>query len=140
MKSDKMKFPGVLLDDDLSWKERMKYLENKIAKNIGLMYRAKPSLHKESMLALYYSYIHDHPLYLLISTHIHSYPLISTISTHSHSYPLYPLISTHIHSYPLISTHIHSYLNYANLAWGSTPLTNLNKTTQPTKTRYSNSP
>ena len=166
MKSDTMKFPGVLLDDDLSWKEHMKHLENKIAKNIGLMYRAKPSLHKESMLALYYSYIHDHPLYPLISTHIHSYslyslyPLISTlihsyplisnhihyiysyplISTHIHSYPLYPLISTHIHSYPLISTHIHSYLNYANLAWGSTHLTNLNKTTQPTKTRYSNSP
>ena len=128
MKSHTMKFPGVLLDDDLSWKEHMKYLENKIAKNIGLMYRAKPSLHKESMLALYYSYIHDHPLYPLISTHIHyihyihSYPLLSThiqsypvyllISTHIHSYPLYPLISTHIHSYPLyplISIHIHSY-------------------------------
>ena len=91
MKSDKMKFPGVLLDDDLSWKERMKYLENKIAKNIGLMYRAKPSLHKESMLALYYSYLYDHPLYPLIATHIH----------YIHSYPL---ISTHIHSYPLIST------------------------------------
>ena len=97
MKSDKMKFPGVLLDDDLSWKERMKYLENKIAKNIGLMYRAKPSLHKESMLALFYSYIYDHPLYPLIPTYIHSYPL----------HPLYPLISTLIHSYPLISTHIH---------------------------------
>ena len=145
-----MKFPGVLLDDDLSWKEHMKYLENKIAKNIGLMYRAKPSLHKESMLAFYYSYIHDHPLYPLISTHIHyidSYPLISThihsyplISTHIHSYPLISTISTHIHSYPLISTHMHSYLNYANLAWGSTHLTNLKKTTQPTKTRYSNSP
>ena len=112
MKSDTMTFPGVLLDDDLSWKEHMKYLENKIAKNIGLMYRAKPSLHKESMLGLYYSYIHDHPLYPLISTististHIHSYPLIST---HIQSYPLYLLISTHIHSYPLISTHIDSY-------------------------------
>ena len=29
-----MKFLGVLLDDNLSWKEHMKYLENKIAKNI----------------------------------------------------------------------------------------------------------
>ena len=84
MKSDKMKFPGVLLDDDLSWKERMKYLENKIAKNIGLMYRAKPSLHKESMLALYYSYIYDHPLYPLIPTYIDSYPLYLLISTHIH--------------------------------------------------------
>ena len=42
------------------------------------MYRAKPFLDKESLLALYYSYIH-------------------------------------------------SYLNYANLAWGSTYLTNLKK-------------
>ena len=78
MKSDKMKFPGVLLDDDLSWKERMKYLENKIAKNIGLMYRAKPFLHKESLLALYYSYIQ-------------------------------------------------TYLNYDDLAWGSTYVANLKK-------------
>ena len=29
-----MKFLGVLLDDNLSWKEHTKYLENKIAKNI----------------------------------------------------------------------------------------------------------
>ena len=71
-----MKFLGVLLDDNLLWKGN--YLENKIAKNIGVMYRAKPFLDKESLLALYYSYIH-------------------------------------------------SYLNYANLAWGSTYLTNLKK-------------
>ena len=86
-----MKFLGVLSDDNLSWKEHIKYLEDKIAKNIGLMCRAKPFLNKESLLALYYSYIH-------------------------------------------------SYLNYANLAWGSTYLTNLKNATQPTKTRYSNSP
>ena len=74
-----MKFLGVLLDDNLSsWKEHIKYHENKIAKNIGLMYRAKPFFDKESLLALFYSYIH-------------------------------------------------SYLNYANLAWGSTYLTNLKK-------------
>ena len=73
-----IKFLGVLLDDNLSWKEHIKYLENKIAKNIGLVYRAKPFLNKESLIALYYSYIH-------------------------------------------------SYLNYGNLAWGSTYLTNLKK-------------
>ena len=55
-----MKFLGVLFDDNLSWKERIKYLENKIAKNIGLMYRAKPFLDQESLLALYYSYIHSY--------------------------------------------------------------------------------
>ena len=55
-----MKLLDVLLDDNLSWKEHIKCLENKIAKNIGLMYRAKPFLDKESLLALYYSYIHSY--------------------------------------------------------------------------------
>ena len=49
----------VSLDDNVSWKEPIKYL-NKITKDIGLMYRAKPFLDKESMLALYYSYIHSY--------------------------------------------------------------------------------
>ena len=51
------KFVGVLLDDILSWKKHTNYLENKIAKNIGLKYRAKPFLHKESLLELQYSNI-----------------------------------------------------------------------------------
>ena len=51
------KFVGVLLDDILSWKKHTKYLENKIAKNIRLKYRAKPFLHKESLLELQYSNI-----------------------------------------------------------------------------------
>ena len=52
---NKMKFLG-----DLSWKEHIKDLENKIAKNIGLMYSAKQFLDKESLLALYYSHIHSY--------------------------------------------------------------------------------
>ena len=39
-----MKSLGVLLDDNLSWKEHIKYIENKIGTNIALMYRAKPFL------------------------------------------------------------------------------------------------
>ena len=73
-----MKFVSVLLDDNLSWKKNIKYLESKIPKKIGLIYTAKPIPNKESLLALYYS-------------------------------------------------HIRSYLNYANLAWGSTYWTNLKK-------------
>ena len=55
-----VKFLGVLLDEHLSWKEHIRYTENKIAKNIGLLYRAKPFLGKHSLLALYYSYIHTY--------------------------------------------------------------------------------
>ena len=79
-----MRFLGVLLDDNLLWKEHTNYLKNKIAKNIELIYRTKSFLEKESLLALYYSLIHSH-------------------------------------------------LNCANLAWGSTYLTNLKKTMQETR-------
>ena len=38
----------------------MKYIENKVTKNIGFLYRAKPFLDKNSLLTLYYSYIHPY--------------------------------------------------------------------------------
>ena len=50
-------FLGVLLDENLNWKERIKYTENKISKNLGLLYEARPFLERNALLALYYSYI-----------------------------------------------------------------------------------
>ena len=47
-----MRFLGVLLDDNLSWKEQVKDLENKVSKNIGLMYRTKPFLDKKSFVSI----------------------------------------------------------------------------------------
>ena len=72
------KFLEILLDENLCWKEHIKYVESKIAKNIGLLYKAKPYIDKHSLLSLYHSYIH-------------------------------------------------SYINYGNIAWGSTTRTNLKK-------------
>ena len=62
-----VKFLGVSLDEHLSWKEHIRYAENKIAKNIGLLYRAKPFLGKHSLLTLHYSYIHTYLNYANLS-------------------------------------------------------------------------
>ena len=62
-----IKFLGVFLDEHLSWKEHIRYNENKIAINIGLLYRAKPFLSKHSLLTLYYSYIHTYLNYTNLS-------------------------------------------------------------------------
>ena len=56
-----IKFLGVLLDEHLSWKEHIRYNENKIAKSIGLLYRAEPFLGKHSLSA---SFIYSHLLKL----------------------------------------------------------------------------
>ena len=73
-----MKFFGVLLDENLNWKEHIEYTENKIAQNLGHLYKARPFLESNALLAFCYSYIE-------------------------------------------------TYMNYGNIAWGSTFRTNLKK-------------
>ena len=55
-----IKFLGFLLDQHLTWKEYINLTENKIAKNIGILYKARPYLDKKALLCLYYSYIHSY--------------------------------------------------------------------------------
>ena len=46
-----IKFLEVLLDENLNWKEHIKYTENKIAKNLGLLHKARPFLERNALLA-----------------------------------------------------------------------------------------
>ena len=62
-----VKFLGILLDDNLNWKEHIKYTENKIARNLGFLYKARPFLDKNYLLALYYSYIQTYINYASIA-------------------------------------------------------------------------
>ena len=59
-REESIKFLGVLLDQHLTWKEHVKLTENKIAKNKGILYKARPYLDKRAFLCLYYSYIHSY--------------------------------------------------------------------------------
>ena len=63
--SESIKFLDVFLDENITWKDH--YTENKIAKNIGLLFRSKPYLTKKCLLSLYYSYIHTHISYANIA-------------------------------------------------------------------------
>ena len=47
------------MDENLSWKEHLKLTENNVAKNIGLIYNAKPYL-TLYLLASYISCIHSY--------------------------------------------------------------------------------
>ena len=44
-----VKFLGGMLDENISWKDHIKTIEKKLAKNIGLLYRAKPYLNETSL-------------------------------------------------------------------------------------------
>ena len=61
--SESIKFLGVFLDESLTWKHphtKKKYTENKIVRNLGLLFRSKPYLTKKCLLSVYYSYIHTY--------------------------------------------------------------------------------
>ena len=65
--SESIKFLGVFLDENLTWKDHIRYLENKIAKNLGLLFRSKPYLTKKCLLSLYHSYIYTYISYANIA-------------------------------------------------------------------------
>ena len=50
-----IKFLGVLLDENLTWKDHINTIENKISKKIGLIFRAKNVLNKNGLTKLLYS-------------------------------------------------------------------------------------
>ena len=53
-------FLGVIIDESLSWTKHIANIENKIAKNIGILYRAKQVLELNSLKKLYFAFIHSY--------------------------------------------------------------------------------
>ena len=53
---ESIKFLGVLIDENLFWRVHIKYIESKISKTLGLLYKVK-NLIKKGLMFLYFSYI-----------------------------------------------------------------------------------
>ena len=51
-REESIKFIGVLLDENVTWKEHLKFIENKCANNIGLLYKAKHHLKKKCLIRI----------------------------------------------------------------------------------------
>ena len=62
-----IKFLGVMLDEHIAWNDHIHAIEKKLAKNIGLLYRARQFLDKESLKTIYFSYIHSYLNYANIA-------------------------------------------------------------------------
>ena len=53
-----MKFLGVYLDENLTWNYHIQMIENKVAKSIGILYRARKHLNRHCLKKIYFSFIH----------------------------------------------------------------------------------
>ena len=68
-----------MLDGNVTWKDYIHTIEKKIAKNLGLLYRAKELLNKESLKITYFSYIHSYLNYANVAWNSTCYAKLKTI-------------------------------------------------------------
>ena len=60
-KTDSLKYFGIIIEDHrLNWTQHIAHVKNKISKGIGIMYRARTYLTKNSLKKLYFSYINPY--------------------------------------------------------------------------------
>ena len=60
-------FLGVMLGKHIFWIDHVRTVENKIAKNVGLLYRVCQFLNEDSLETVYFSYIHSYLNYANIA-------------------------------------------------------------------------
>ena len=55
-----MKFLGVILDENLTWSQHLRMVENKISKNLGILYKTRAFIGIKNLKDLYHSFIHSY--------------------------------------------------------------------------------
>ena len=58
-----IKYLGILLDEDLSWKPHISNLRKKLSQGVGIIAKMKNYLNKQNLIALYYTFFYSHILY-----------------------------------------------------------------------------
>ena len=66
-RENSIKFLGVTIDENLTWKNHVEVVENKISKNIGVLYKASHLLDFKNLLKIYLSFIHIYISYANIA-------------------------------------------------------------------------
>uniref|UniRef100_A0A8C6NYB4 Reverse transcriptase domain-containing protein n=1 Tax=Nothobranchius furzeri TaxID=105023 RepID=A0A8C6NYB4_NOTFU len=60
-----IKFLGVVIDSNLSWKHHLNYIKGKIAKSLGLLYKLKDILNHKALRLIYCSLIQPYMAYCI---------------------------------------------------------------------------
>ena len=74
-----LKFLGLMLDEHIAWNDHIHVIEKELAKNIGLLFRARQFLDKEALKTIYFSYIHSFLNYVNIAWASTSFRKLKTI-------------------------------------------------------------
>ena len=96
-------FLGVVLNENINWNRHVELIENKISKNIGILYRASLYLDKESLKSIYFSFINSYISYCNIAWASTSKTKLTRIFTkQKHAFRIIYYESKYVHSEPLM--------------------------------------
>ena len=57
------KFLGILIHENLTWDDHIRYIKQKVSKSIGILYKTSQIVNKSSLIQLYYSFINSYLSY-----------------------------------------------------------------------------
>ena len=57
------KFLGLIIDDKLKWHEHIQHVKHKIARSVGILYKIRHYLNKETPLNMYYTFVFPYLIY-----------------------------------------------------------------------------
>ena len=62
-----LKFLCVILDEHSTWKKHIQLIENKVSKNVGVLYKASKLIHSKCLRSIYFSFINSYINYANIA-------------------------------------------------------------------------
>ena len=62
-----LKFLGIIFDEHLTWKKHIQLIENKVSKNVGVLYKASKLINSKCLRRIYFSFIHSYINYANIA-------------------------------------------------------------------------
>ena len=57
------KFLGLIIDDKLKWHEHIQQVTHKIARSVGILYKIRHYLNKQTLLNMYYTFVFSYLIY-----------------------------------------------------------------------------
>ena len=57
------KFLGLIIDDKLKWHDHIQHVKHKIARSVGILYKIRHYLNKETLLNMYYTFVFPYLIY-----------------------------------------------------------------------------
>ena len=66
-RKNSLKFLGVTIDENLTWKTHVELVQNKISKSVGILFKASRSLNSKSLRSIYFVLVHPYINYAIIA-------------------------------------------------------------------------